>query len=115
MRFLVPALMLVMQASAQSFDDLTVEKVATGYLFTEGPAWSREGFLVFSDVPNNKLLELKPGANLVSFRANSNGAMGNAFDAQGRLYSCETHSRRITRTDKKGKWKCSPSAGRASA
>ena len=32
----------------------------------------------------------------------SNGAGGNAFDAQGRLYSCETHSRRITRTDKKG-------------
>ncbi len=103
MRFLVPALMLVMQASAQSFDDLTVEKVATGYLFTEGPAWSREGFLVFSDVPNNKLLELKPGAKPGQLRANSNGAMGNAFDAQGRLYSCETHSRRITRTDKKGK------------
>ena len=29
--------------------------------------------------------------------------MGNAFDAQGRLYTCETHSRRVTRTDKKGK------------
>jgi gluconolactonase len=27
--------------------------------------------------------------------------MGNAFDSQGRLYSCETHSRRVTRTDKK--------------
>ncbi|HLY18675.1 MAG TPA: SMP-30/gluconolactonase/LRE family protein, partial [Bryobacteraceae bacterium] len=32
-----------------------------------------------------------------------NGAAGNAFDAQGRLYTCETHARRVTRTDKKGR------------
>ncbi len=37
------------------------------------------------------------------FRENSNGAAGNRFDAQGRLYSCESHTRRVTRTDKKGK------------
>jgi|SRR5579872_3200678 len=103
MKFVLPALLLVLQASAQNFDDLTVEKVSTGYLFAEGPAWSRDGFLVFSDVPNNKLLEFKPGEKAGQLRANSNGAMGNAFDAQGRLYTCETHSRRIARTDKKGK------------
>jgi gluconolactonase len=37
------------------------------------------------------------------YRSNSNGANGNTFDAQGRLYSCESHLRRVTRTDKKGK------------
>ena len=37
------------------------------------------------------------------FREESNGAAGNAFDAQGRLYTCETHARRVTRTDKKGR------------
>jgi gluconolactonase len=103
MKFALSALLLILPASAQNFDDLTVEKVASGYLFAEGPAWSRDGFLVFSDVPNNKLLELKPGSKPAQLRANSNGAMGNAFDAQGRLYTCETHSRRITRTDKRGK------------
>ena len=103
MKFALSALLLILPASAQTFDDLTVEKVSTGYLFAEGPAWSRDGFLVFSDVPNNKLLELKPGSKPAQLRANSNGAMGNAFDAQGRLYTCETHSRRITRTDKRGK------------
>jgi gluconolactonase len=36
------------------------------------------------------------------YREGSNGAAGNAFDAQGRLYTCETHARRVTRTDKKG-------------
>jgi gluconolactonase len=103
MKFALLALLLILPVSAQNFEELTVEKVASGYLFTEGPAWSRDGFLVFSDVPNNKLLELKPGAKPAQLRVNSNGAMGNAFDAQGRLYTCETHSRRITRTDKRGK------------
>ena len=103
MKFVLPALLLIAQAAAQNLEDLTIQKVSSGYTFAEGPAWSREGFLVFSDVPNNVLLQWKPNAKPVQFRANSNGAMGNAFDAQGRLYTCETHSRRITRTDKRGK------------
>ena len=61
------------------------------------------GFLIFSDIPNNKLLQFTPGEPASVFRENSNGANGNRFDAQGRLYTCESHSRRVTRTDKKGK------------
>jgi gluconolactonase len=61
------------------------------------------GFLIFSDIPNNKLLQFMPGEPASVFRENSNGATGNRFDAQGRLYSCESHTRRVTRTDKKGK------------
>ena len=90
-------------AAAQTFTDLHIERVATGYAFTEGPAWSRDGYLVFSDIPGNKLLEIKPREPIGIFRENSNGANGNTFDAQGRLYTCESHSRRVTRTDKKGK------------
>ena len=89
--------------SAQDFNEIRVDKVAAGYVFTEGPAWSRDGYLVFSDIPNNKLLQLEPGAAVTVFRSNSNGASGNTFDAQGRLYTCESHLRRVTRTDKKGK------------
>ena len=110
MRFVRPVLLvlplaavLLPQAAAQTFDQVTIEKVATGLLFAEGPAWSRDGFLVFSDVPENKLFQFKLGEKTSTLRANSNGTMGNAFDAQGRLYSCETHSRRIARTDKRGK------------
>jgi gluconolactonase len=89
---------------AQDLADARIEKVAEGYLFTEGPVWSRAGYLLFSDVPRNRLLELKPAQRAFGvFRENSNGAMGNTFDADGRLYTCETHSRRVTRTDKKGK------------
>lgn len=89
--------------AAQDFSQIRIDKVATGYAFTEGPAWSPMGFLIFSDVPNNQLIEFAPGEKASVFHADSNGAMGNKFDAQGRLYSCESHLRRVIRTDKKGK------------
>ena len=80
-----------------------VEKVAHGFRFTEGPVWSRDGYLLFSDVPGGKILKHVPDGDTGVYREASNGAAGNAFDAQGRLYTCETHTRRITRTDKKGR------------
>src|SRR5947209_506872 len=34
--------------------DAQVETIARGFIWTEGPAWNKEGgFLVFSDIPNN--------------------------------------------------------------
>ena len=106
MRFAFPVAfvtLLSVNAPAQDFSDLHVEKVATGYIFVEGPAWSRDGSLIFSDIPGNQLLQFRPGEKPAVFRDNSNGAIGNTFDAQGRLYTCESHARRVTRTDKKGK------------
>jgi gluconolactonase len=95
--------MLAWSAAAQDFANIRIDKVATGYAFAEGPAWSPMGFLIFGDIPNNKLMQFAPGAPPSVFRPDSNGAIGNRFDAQGRLYTCESHSRRVTRTDKKGK------------
>jgi gluconolactonase len=95
--------LFIWSAAAQDFANMRIDKVAAGYAFAEGPAWSPSGFLIFSDIPNNKLLQFTPGQPANVFRENSNGATGNRFDAQGRLYSCESHSRRVTRTDKKGK------------
>ncbi len=103
MRLGFSILLLALSTYAQDFTDLRIDRVAAGYMFTEGPVWSHEGFLLFSDVPQNKLLEFKPGAPASQFRENTNGAVGNTFDAQGRLYSCESHLRRVTRTGKKGK------------
>ncbi len=80
-----------------------IEKVAAGFRFTEGPAWSKDGYLLFSDIPNNKILKFMAGQKTQTFRENSNGANGNAFDSQGRLYTCESGARRVTRTDKRGK------------
>jgi gluconolactonase len=96
-------LLFIWSAAAQDFANMRIDKVAAGYAYAEGPAWSPSGFLIFGDIPNNKLLQFTPGQPANVFRENSNGATGNRFDAQGRLYSCESHSRRVTRTDKKGK------------
>ena len=90
-------------ASAQDFSDIAFGKLDEGYRFTEGPAWSKDGYLIFSDTPSDRLLKWAPGHATEVFRADAHGPSGNAFDADGRLYTCETRLRRVTRTDKKGK------------
>ena len=102
MKLALSFLLFTSAGAAQDWTDLRVDKIATRYLFTDGPVWSRDGYLIFSDVPSDQLLQFKPGVPMSIFRAKSNGAGGNTFDTQGRFYSCETHSRRVTRTDKKG-------------
>jgi gluconolactonase len=88
--------------AAQDFSEIHIEKVEAGHTFTEGPVWSREGFLLFSDVPKDVIVKHAPGQKAEKFREKSNGANGNTFDAQGRLYTCESRTRRVVRTDKKG-------------
>ena len=88
--------------SAQDFTLGSLDVLAKGYTFTEGPAWSRDGFLIFSDTPGDKLLKWQPGQPVEIYRADAHGPSGNAFDQQGRLYTCETRLRRVTRTDKNG-------------
>ena len=79
-----------------------VEAISSKHKFIEGPVWSaRDGYLLFADVPMNTIQKIDRNG-LSMFREQSGGASGNAFDDKGRLYTCETHARRITRTDKKG-------------
>ena len=84
-------------------DDYTIEKVATGYRFTEGPAWSREGYMVFSDLPSQRIYKWTPGSAPEILRENSGRGNGNAFDSAGRLYTCEGGTRRVVRADKQGR------------
>jgi len=87
---------------AQEPQRLEIAKIAEGLTFTEGPVW-RNGVLYFSDIPSNRILQYAPGRGTHVFREDSNGANGNTFDLQGRLYSCESRARRVTRTDRNGK------------
>ncbi|MBL8178680.1 MAG: SMP-30/gluconolactonase/LRE family protein [Bryobacterales bacterium] len=96
------ALMLAAFLSAQDFSKIQIEKVSAGGRFTEGPVWSKEGFLIFSDVPNNRMLKFIPGTGVASYRENTNGANGNAIDSQGRLLTCESRTRRVVRQKKDG-------------
>jgi len=95
--WLAPAALL----AGQDFSNLRIERIAAGHRFTEGPVWSREGFLLFSDVPQDLILQWTPGKGVSRFRESSHGANGNTFDAQGRLYTCESRTRRVVRTDPK--------------
>ncbi len=55
----------ILALNAQDFSEIKVEKVGQGLFFTEGPAWSPEGFLLFSDTVTNKLHKFLPGKGIV--------------------------------------------------
>lgn len=80
-----------------------VETLHDGCLWAEGPCWFADGgFLIWSDIPNNRILRWTPDTGVGIFRANSNFANGHTRDRQGRLVSCEHGGRRITRTEPDG-------------
>src|SRR5579872_2479024 len=87
----------------QDFSDIKVEKLTQDMSFAEGPAWSPDGYLLFSDTVQNKIRKFIPGKGIVDFADRAGGPIGNAYDAEGRLYSCEFRERRVTRTAKNGK------------
>ena len=81
-----------------------VERLATGFRWTEGPVWFGDGrYLLFSDIPNNRIMRWDEATgHLGEFRGPSNFANGHTRDRQGRLVSCEHGGRRITRTEYDG-------------
>jgi gluconolactonase len=88
---------------AQEFGHLEVQRVVANLHFAEGPVWSYDGFLVFSDTVVDKVFKVVPGSANEVFAERAGGAIGNAYDTEGRLYSCEFRQRRVTRTLKNGK------------
>lgn len=94
-----------------------VEQVATITGFGEGPIWTREGYLLFSDIPGNAIMKWTPEGKLSVFRKPSGydgkdappgafiGSNGLTLDKQGRLIICEHGNRRVTRLEKDGKLK----------
>lgn len=80
-----------------------IETIATGMLWAEGPVYFGDGnYLIWSDIPNNRMMRWLPGTGVEVYRADSNYANGNTRDCQGRLVSCEHGGRRVTRTEYDG-------------
>ncbi len=81
-----------------------VERVATGFRWTEGPAYFRGGrYLIFSDIPNNRQMRLLEDDNHLSvFRTPSYNSNGSTTDREGRLISCEHAGRRVVRFEHDG-------------
>jgi gluconolactonase len=82
----------------------SVEQLASGMRWAEGPVWFGDGrYLLVSDIPNNRILRWDDTSGRMSeFRKPSHNANGLARDAQGRLLTCEHQTRRITRTEYSG-------------
>lgn len=81
-----------------------VERLATGFRWTEGPVWFGDGrYLLFSDLPNNRIMKWDETTGETSeYRRPSDFTNGNTRDRQGRLISCEHGTRRVTRTEYDG-------------
>jgi gluconolactonase len=69
----------------------------------EGPVWWKEGgYLLFSDIHNNKRMKYEPGKGVSLVLEPTNRANGLTRDLQGRLLACEHDSRRVTRQETDG-------------
>ncbi len=77
-----------------------VEKLYTGTLWAEGPVYFCDGdFLLWSDIPNNRILKWTAGGGVTEYRRPSDYSNGHTRDREGRLVSCEHGARRVTRTE----------------
>lgn len=92
----------------------TIEKLAGGFTFTEGPVWVPEGYLLFSDPNENVIYRWSPDGQVSVFRTKSGysggdigeykqpGSNGLTLDRDGRLTIDEHGNRRVTRLEKNG-------------
>src|SRR5438445_177981 len=94
--------------------DARIEKVADGFLFTEGPVWHPGGYLLFSDPNANTIYRWSPDGQVSIYREKSGykgidvceygqpGSNGLTLDREGRLTINEHGNRRVTRLEKNG-------------
>jgi len=81
-----------------------IQRLATGMLWAEGPAWNGAGrYLVWSDIPNNvQMRRLEEDGHVSTFRNPAGNSNGNTFDREGRQISCEHGNRRVLRYEHNG-------------
>jgi gluconolactonase len=90
-----------MAGLADLLETTTPTKVASGFVFTEGPLWHPDGFFYFVDVRASLLYRMTLGQQPEIVRK-TEGGNGTTFDLQGRLINCEGDARRVTRTEPDG-------------
>ena len=94
--------------------DARIEKLADGFAFAEGPIWTRDGRLLFSDPNTNVIYQWSEARGVSVFRRNSGlegdisvyhqpGSNGLTLDAEGRLTICQHGNRRVVRIENDGK------------
>ena len=77
--------------------EITIEKIAGGFSFTEGPIWDHvNDRLLFSDIPSNKIFSWSADQGVSIYRSPSNFSNGLTYDPHGNLVACEHKSRSIS-------------------
>ena len=80
-----------------------VEKLHGGMLWAEGPVYFADGnYLLWSDIPNNRIMQYVEGLGVRIWREDSNNSNGNTRDRSGRPVTCKHGARRVTRTEPDG-------------
>jgi gluconolactonase len=95
-------------------EGLSIEKLAGGFIFTEGPVWVPDGSLLFSDPNANTIYRWTPDGQVSVFRTKSGyagvdvaeygqpGSNGITLDREGRVTINEHGNRRVVRVEKNG-------------
>ena len=87
--------------------DQDIQELGTGFGGDGGPAegplwWSDGGYLLFSDIHNNRRMKWSPDEGVTLFQQPTNHANGLTRDLKGRLLACEHSARRVARQDSDG-------------
>lgn len=104
-RYPDPDIVILDNRFARKVWNTSIERLYTGTLWAEGPAWNAVGrYLIWSDIPGNQTLRWLEEDNHVSrrFRSPSDYTNGNTFDYQGRQIACQHETRRVARYEHDG-------------
>src|SRR3954469_13514137 len=96
-----------MDGLSQIIDQAEAERLATGFVFTEGRVGHPDAFYYFVDVRASRFYRIKPGGPAELLRENTGEGNGTTFDREGRLVICEGGNRRLTRWPADGKFAAS--------
>ena len=83
-------------------ENVEVEQIATGFMFTEGPIWMADGSLHFSDMPGDKRRRWHPEDGVEVLRDPSNKCNGMTLDNDGNLIVCEHVTSSVVRESPDG-------------
>jgi gluconolactonase len=90
-------------ATTVSAPGATMEKVASDFKFTEGPASDAQGNVYFTDQPNDRILKWSVDGQLSTFLQPAGRSNGLYFDAQGNLWACADGKNELWKIDPQGK------------
>ena len=99
---------MAVQVKADAFLELVdenaeLERLGTGFTFTEGPIWNPAGYLLFSDMPGDVRRRWDPDSGVTEVANPSNKGNGMTLDHDGRLIVCEHVTSSVVRMDPDGR------------